>query len=74
MSVMAKSNSESKSKAKILAADGAGGLVEVQDKRFERGDWPPKGDFFITLEPRDPPRLHMVLNWFEELKQRVPVH
>jgi Tol biopolymer transport system component len=32
----------------------------------------PKGDFFVTLESREPPRLHMVLNWFEELKRLVP--
>jgi eukaryotic-like serine/threonine-protein kinase len=34
-------------------------------------DVSPKGDSFITLEPREPPRLQLVLNWTEELKQRV---
>jgi hypothetical protein len=29
-----------KSKAVILAADGAGGMVQVQDRRFERSNWP----------------------------------
>ena len=37
-------------------------------------DVSPKGDFFVTLERREPPRLRMVLNWLEELKQRVPVN
>ena len=31
---------KSKSKAIIMAADGAGGMAQVQDKRFEAGDWP----------------------------------
>ena len=35
-------------------------------------DVSPKGDFFITLETREPPRLQLVLNWFEELKRRLP--
>ncbi len=35
-------------------------------------DVAPKGDFFVTLEPREPPRLHLVLNWFDELKRLVP--
>ncbi len=38
----------------------------------ESWDVSPKGDFFITLEPREPPRLHLVLNWFDELKRLVP--
>ena len=33
----------------------------------------PSGDFFVTLEPRKSPRLHVVLNWSQELKARVPV-
>src|SRR5260370_18902359 len=30
----------SKPKSKIMVADGAGGLLEVVDRRFERRDWP----------------------------------
>jgi hypothetical protein len=30
----------SKPKAKIMVADGAGGLVEVADRRFDRREWP----------------------------------
>ena len=32
----------------------------------------PTGDFFVTVAPRDPPRLNLVLNWFEELTRLVP--
>jgi hypothetical protein len=31
---------KTKSKAKIMTPDGAGGLAEAQDMRFERVDWP----------------------------------
>lgn len=31
---------KAKSKAIMMAADGAGGMTQVQDRRFERGDWP----------------------------------
>lgn len=61
-------------------------IVNVSDRNFcnaeprelfeglEPRSWDvaPQGDFFVSLERRDPPRLHVVLNWFEELKQRVP--
>jgi eukaryotic-like serine/threonine-protein kinase len=30
------------------------------------------GDFFMTLEPRDPPTMHLVLNWLDELERSVP--
>jgi hypothetical protein len=35
---------KAKSKAIIMAADGAGGMAQVQDKRFEAGDWPIRFD------------------------------
>lgn len=31
---------KTKPKARILTSDGAGGMVEMQDRRFERGEWP----------------------------------
>ena len=31
---------KAKSKAQIMVADGTGGMVPVQDRRFEQGDWP----------------------------------
>jgi len=31
---------KAKSKAKFMVADGAGGMVPVQDRRFEQGNWP----------------------------------
>ena len=35
---------KAKPKAKIMVADGAGGMVQVQDRRFEAGDWPIRFD------------------------------
>ena len=31
---------KTKSKAVIMTADGTGGMARVEDRRFERGDWP----------------------------------
>jgi hypothetical protein len=31
---------KAKSKATIMIADGSGGMVKVQDRRFDAGDWP----------------------------------
>ncbi len=36
-------------------------------------DVTPDGQSVITLERRPPPQLHLVQNWFEELKRLVPV-
>jgi hypothetical protein len=33
-----------------------------------------KGDFFLTFQPHEAPRLHLVLNWFEDLKRLVPAN
>ena len=33
---------KTKSKAILSVADGAGGMMEVEDRRFENGDWPIK--------------------------------
>ncbi len=35
-------------------------------------DVSPSGDFFVTVAPRDPPNLHIVLNWFDELNRLAP--
>jgi serine/threonine protein kinase/WD40 repeat protein len=48
-------------------------LFDGLDDSGDSWDVSPKGDFFMTLEPRESPRLHLVLNWFEELKRLVPV-
>ena len=37
-------------------------------------DVSPTGDFFITVAPRDPPRLHLYLNWFSQLERLVPTN
>jgi hypothetical protein len=40
-----------KSKAIIMTADGAGGMVQVQDRRFEQGSWPIR--FEVPVEQAD---------------------
>jgi hypothetical protein len=40
-----------KSKAIIMTADGAGGMAQVQDRRFEQGDWPIR--FEVPVEQAD---------------------
>jgi TolB protein len=47
-------------------------LFEGLDVMF--WDVSPNGEFFITLEPREPPTLHLVLNWHEELRRLVPTN
>ncbi len=39
----------SKSKAVITAADGAGGMKQIHDRRFEKGEWPIR---FVIEDPR----------------------
>ena len=34
-------------------------------------DVSPAGDFFVTFEQREPPQLHIILNWTEELRALV---
>ena len=41
---MAKQTTKSKSKAVVLVPDGSGGMRQVQDNRFEQGDWPIRFD------------------------------
>jgi len=31
----------------------------------------PKGDFFVTFLPHDPPQLHVILNWLGDLRRQV---
>jgi hypothetical protein len=42
-----------KLKANISVADGAGGMMEVKDRRFENGDWPIKFDVPVEQEQAD---------------------
>jgi hypothetical protein len=44
---------KSKSKAIFSVADGAGGMTEVKDRRFESGDWPIKFDVPVEQEQAD---------------------
>lgn len=30
------------------------------------------GQFFVTVKKREPPKLNVIQNFFEELKRRVP--
>ena len=32
------------------------------------------GDFFVTVESREPPQLRVILNWTEELRRFVPAN
>jgi hypothetical protein len=43
-----------KPKATVMVGDGAGGMVKVEDRRFDRGDWPIRFD--VPIEQAD--------NWF----------
>jgi len=47
-------------------------LFEGLDGRASPWDVAPSGDFFITLDPRDPPRLHIALDWFGHLRRVAP--
>jgi hypothetical protein len=31
---------EKKARSQIMVADGAGGVMKLEDRRFEKGDWP----------------------------------
>ena len=44
---------KTKSKAIISVADGAGGMREVKDHRFEKGDWPIKFEIPVEQEQAD---------------------
>jgi hypothetical protein len=44
---------KSKSKAIFSVADGAGGMMEVKDRRFEKGDWPIRFDVTVEEEQAD---------------------
>jgi hypothetical protein len=44
---------KSKSKAIFSVADGAGGMMEVKDRRFESGDWPIKFEVPVDQEQAD---------------------
>ena len=44
---------KSKSKTTIMAADGAGGMMKVPDRRFESGDWPIRFEIPVEGEQAD---------------------
>jgi hypothetical protein len=44
---------KTKSKAILSVADGAGGTMEVKDRRFEKGDWPIKFEVPVEQEQAD---------------------
>ena len=52
---------KSKPKTIISVADGAGGMMEVKDRRFEGGDWPIK--FEIPAEQEQADRWSRYLEW-----------
>lgn len=44
---------KAKSKVILSVADGAGGMMEVKDRRFENGDWPIKFEVLTEQEQAD---------------------
>lgn len=44
---------KTKSRAILSVADGAGGMMEVKDRRFENGDWPIKFEVPVEQEQAD---------------------
>jgi hypothetical protein len=44
---------KTKSKAILIVADGAGGMMEVKDRRFENGDWPINFEIPVEQEQAD---------------------
>jgi len=71
----------------LFYRQGSGAMVvDVADSSFcnatprllfdglEQWSWDvsPEGDFFVTLEPRQPPTLHVALDWFEALRRLAP--
>jgi len=64
---------------RAMVADVEGGdycraeLAELF-RGLEGAQWVPshKGEFFIAVEPRPEPRLRMIQNVFEVLKEKVP--
>ena len=62
-----------------IASEGAEVAGPVPGRNY---DITPDGKQFLVVvpasstqsEPRQTQQINVVLNWFEELKQRVPVH
>jgi hypothetical protein len=50
-----------KSRMEIRVADGAGGMMKVEDRRFEKGEWPISFEVSVTNEQAD--RWSRYLNW-----------
>jgi len=50
-----------KSRMEIRVADGAGGMMKVEDRRFEKGDWPISFEVPVTNEQAD--RWSRYLSW-----------
>ena len=70
----------------FFRARGVAMVADVADENFcdtqaaalfegldEKWNVSPTGDFFITVAPREPPKMNLVLNWTEELKRLVPI-
>lgn len=50
-----------KSRMEIRVADGAGGMMKVEDRRFEKGDWPMSFEVPVTNDQAD--RWSRYLSW-----------
>ncbi len=47
--------------------------IQLFDGLDATWDISPDGTYFVSLELIEPPRLMVVLDWFEELKRLAPV-
>ena len=50
-----------KARSQIMVADGAGGVMKLEDRRFEKGDWPI--NFEIPVAGEQPERWSGYLKW-----------
>jgi hypothetical protein len=73
--ILQKQPSFSFSEPEVLPIDAS---IQAQTANYRRYDVMPDGRFLVLLPPsqgaavRPTLEIHVVLNWFEELKQRAP--
>ena len=60
--------------ADVTARDFCGAQSHELFDGLEQWAWDvsPAGDFFVTVEVREPPQLHVALSWLQELKRLAP--
>ena len=71
--MVARIDPESGASSQATALMSVGGLIK--DRTIQTYDIAPDGQSFVMIleKPQSPPtQLNVILNWFEELKKRVP--